>query len=157
MHPPASKSAPVAEHNDVLADRARGRRDRVDFAHAVVERDRGSGADRASRGNAHMSDDDVCTRLRHRDRFFLVKDIGCRQEVEPVGLGDHVHLDTIAHPGLLEPPPHPSIEEADGGEVLYAGKAHGLQFREKLGHENEWVGAIDAGEYRCSLHDRQHL
>src|SRR6266478_5544847 len=49
----------VAEHVDVPRHRPGGRRPRIDQRHAVLELERGLGADGSARGEAHVADHDV--------------------------------------------------------------------------------------------------
>ena len=70
---------------------------------------------------------------------------------------DHVDLEPEAHAGLLEALAHRAVEQADGREILHAGKAHRLQLGEELRHQHERVGAVDAGQHRRVLDHRQHL
>ena len=60
-------------------------------------------------------------------------------------------------PGFLERLPHVAVEEPDGGEVLDAGESQRAQLLEKELRDDERVRAVDAGEHRRLLHDRQHL
>ena len=52
---------------------------------------------------------------------------------------------------------HVAVEEADGREVLDAGEAQRAQLLEEQLRDDERVGAVDAGEHRRVLHDREDL
>ena len=70
---------------------------------------------------------------------------------------DDVHLELVAHARLFERLAHVAVEEADGREVLDAGEAERAQLlQEELRHD-ERIGAVDAGEHRRLLDDRQDL
>ena len=104
-----------------------------------------------------MGDDDVGAGAGHGARLLGVEDIGRGQEVQLVGLADHVDLEPEAHAGLLEALAHDAVEEADGRKILDAGESHRLQLGEELRHQHEGIGAVDAGEHRRVLDHRQHL
>ncbi len=90
--------------------------------------------------------------------FVRVEHIGRGQQVELVRLGDHVDLE--ADSSCRSPRSSArmrAVEQADGGEILDAGKAHGLELGEELRHQDEGVGAVDARQHRRVLHHRQHL
>ena len=95
-----------------------------------------------------MGDDDVGAGLRHGARLVGVEDIGRGQQVELVRRGDHVDLQPEAHAGLLETLPHGAVEQADGRKILHAGKAHRFQFGQEARHQDEGIGAVDAGQHR---------
>ena len=56
---------------------------------------------------------------------------------------DHVDLQAVRHAGLLEVGPEGSVDQPDGGEVLYTGEADRLQLVEELVEDAEGVGAVD--------------
>ena len=70
---------------------------------------------------------------------------------------DDVDLELIAHAGFFEGLPHLAVEEADGRKVLDAGKAERAKLVEEQPRDDEGVGAVDAGQHRRPLHDRQHF
>ena len=45
------------------------------------------------------------------------------QQVEFAGGGDHLHLEPVAHAGLLEVLPEDAVDQTDRREVLHAGEA----------------------------------
>ena len=147
----------MADDERVGVDVLHDLHDAGDDLHAVVERARGLGADRAAGGEAHVRDDDVGAGLGHRGRLLLVEDVRAGEHVELVRLGDHVDLKAVAHAGLLEVLAEHAVDEAHGREVLHAVEALVLQLGQVLLHDAERVGAADAGENRGVLHDGQHL
>ena len=74
-----------------------------------------------------------------------------------MGHADHVDLVAVAHAGLLEVRTEDPVDEPDGREVLHAGEADLLDLPEEVGHDAERIGAVDAGQHRGVLDDREHL
>src|SRR6478735_5799289 len=140
--------AAVAEDEDVGAHPSRRVVHLLDQGHAVVERLRRLGADRAAGGQAHVRDEDVGARLRHRDR--LVDREGVRRGEHVLGAcePDEVDLEAVAHPGLLEVLPERAVEEPHGREVLHARESDPPQLVEEDVHAPERIGAAHAREHR---------
>jgi hypothetical protein len=113
----------MAEDDHVLIDRARRGRLGVDRADAVGERQRGVGADRAARRQAHVADDDVGAGPGHVLRVLLAEDVGRGEQVEGTGPRHQLDLEAVAHAGFLEIGAEGAVDEADGGKVLDPGKA----------------------------------
>ena len=70
---------------------------------------------------------------------------------------DHLDLEAVAHPGLLEVLAEQAVDQADRREVLDAGEAELPELAQEHGHEPERIGPADAGEHGRVPHDRQHL
>ena len=140
--------AAMGQHDDVRIDPERRRRPGVDLRRAVLELQRRLRADRAAGRQPEMADDDVGAGLRHRRGLALAEDIGRRQHVLGMRLGDHVDLEPVGHAGLFEIGAEDAVDEADGREVLHAGEAERLELVEEHVHDAERIGAVDAGQHR---------
>ena len=147
----------MTEDEDVVARRPRRVDDLLDLVDTARERLRRRGADRATGRQPHVGDDDVGAGRRHEPGFLGVEDVRGREEVEGAGGGNEIDLVVVAHPRLLEICPEHAVDEADGGKVLNPGKAHVFQLAEEPIAEEEWIGAVDAGEDGRVLHGRQHF
>src|ERR1700687_4939543 len=153
---PGDRSA-VAEHDDVLVHRAGGGRPRGGEPRAVRELERGLGADGAAGGEPEVADHDVGPRLGHVHRVLLREHVGGGEQVALVGRADHLDLEAVAHPGLLQLGADGPVEEADGGEVLHPGEAERDQPLQEVGRDHERIGAVDPREHRRPFHHREHL
>jgi hypothetical protein len=134
----------VAEDDDVGPPAQRRLGDRLDALRAVLERQRGLGADGAARGQAHVGDDDVRAGVGHGLGLGLVEHVRRGQHVLGASQPDQVDLQAVAHAGLLEVLADLAVEEAHGREVLDAGEAQGLEVVEERVEQAEGVGAVDA-------------
>ena len=115
--------AAVAEHDHVGPHRDRRVAHRLDLDHAVVERLRRLGADRALGGQPHVRDEHVGAGLGHRDGLVGVEHVRRGQQAHRGGRADHVDLEAEAHAGLFEVGPERAVDQADGREVLHAREA----------------------------------
>ena len=66
---------------------------------------------------------------------------------------DHLQLEVVAHPRLLEVLAEDAVDEPDGREVLDAGESGGLHLVEEAAHHPEGVRAVDPREHRRVLDD----
>jgi hypothetical protein len=147
----------VAQADDVRVDGLRGVRHLLHLGDRFVQGERGGRADRALRGQAHVRNENVRARAGHVAGLFGVEHVGRGEQVALVGHPDHVDLQSVAHPGLLQVGPEHTVDQPDGGEVLNAAEAHPAQLVEERAHEPEGVGAVDAGEDGGVLDHGQHL
>ena len=129
----------------------------LDPRDAVVERLRALRADRSAGRHAHVRDDQVGAGVGHALRLRRVEHVRRRQQVHLARQADDVDLELVAHAGFLEGLAHVAVEQADRREVLDAGEAERPQLLEEQLRDDERIGAVDAGEHRRLLHDRQHL
>src|SRR5882757_1138670 len=147
--------AAVAQDDDVPADGCRGVADGLDPGEALLQRGSGPRADGAGGGQPHVGDDDVGAGVRHRLGLLLVEDVRGGDEVDPVGLADHVDLKGVGHAGLFEVLPEVAVDQAHGREVLHAGEAQIGELPQEARDVAEGVGAADAGQDRGLLDDGQ--
>src|SRR5579862_9424328 len=112
--------AAVDQYEDVWAYADRGFRNPMHTLHAVIERVSCLCADRAPRSKTHVCDDDVGSSTRHRSGLCLVEHVGSRQKPFGVRKADHLHLETVAHPGLFEITSKHAVNQSDRREILYA-------------------------------------
>ena len=147
----------VAEHDHVLPDPPGLGCDGAHTLRRLLQRKGGLGADRAAGGQAHVGDHDVGPGLGHGAGLGLVEHVRGRQHVLGTGEADHLHLEPVAHAGLLQIGPDPAVEETHGREVLHAREAQRLQLVEEVVEEAERVGAVHPGQHRRVPHHRQHL
>ena len=124
---------------------------------AIVQRLRALRPDRSSGRDAHVSDDQVGAGVGHALGLRRIEDVGRRQQVQLARQPDDVDFELIAHAGFLEGLAHVAIEEADGRKVLDAREAQRPQLFEEESGDDERIGAVDAGEDRRLLHDREDL
>ncbi|KGD18234.1 hypothetical protein DO70_4478 [Burkholderia pseudomallei] len=104
-----------------------------------------------------MRDDDVRARLGHRDRVGFAEHVRRREQALAVREPDHVDFERVAHPGFLEVRAEVAVDEADGREVLHAGKPEPRQLVEERVEIAERIGAVHAGEHGRRFDDGQHL
>ena len=147
----------VADDQHVGVHAARGVGDGLNARHAVVQRLRRLRPDGAAGRDAHVGDDDVGAGAGHPFRLSRVEDVRCRQQVELVRLRNHVDFELVAHPGLFERLAHVAVEEPYRREVLDAREPHRLQLLQEEPHQDERVGAVDAGEHRRPLDHGEDL
>ena len=147
----------VAEDEDVRRDLDGRVVHRLDEVDALVERSRRLRADRASRRQAHVRDEDVGPGLGHRAGVLRREDVRTRQQVELPGGPDHVHLERVAHSRLLEVLAEHAVDQADRREVLDPGEPDLLDLAQEDRHEPERIRAADAGEDGRRPGDREHL
>lgn len=125
----------------------------MDQPDGLIQRLAGGGADGAARREAHVRNEDVCAGAGHLLALLHVEDVGRGQQVQRASLPDHVDFQVVSHARLLEIGPELPVDEADGGEVLHAGKAQVAQLLEKGGNVAEGICAADAGDDWCVLDD----
>ena len=68
-----------------------------------------------------------------------------------------LHLEPVAHAGLLQVGAERAVDEPDRREVLHAGEAEVAELAQEAVGEHERVGAVHAGQHRRALDHRQHL
>jgi len=147
----------VTDDEEVGVDRAAGRGELHDAVDRLVHRQRHARADGAAGCQADMRHQHVRTRLSHRHGLVGVEDIRSGQQIQLMRLRNGLDLLVVAHAGGFQVGTEVAVDQADGGEVLDAGESHLLELLEEDGHQPEGIGAVDAGEHRRVLDDRQHL
>src|ERR687897_506253 len=149
--------ASVAEHHPLGIDRHRRVAHRLDQLDAFVQRERGLRPDRPLRGESHVRHEHIRSGARHRLRRLRVEDIGSREEPERPRLSDHLDLEVVSHPRLLEVRAEGPVDQPDRGEVLNAREPRVAHLDQEPRHQPEGVGAANARQHRRVVHDREHL
>ncbi len=147
----------MAKHDDVLAQTLRRSGPLIDVRHAIRQLEAGFGTDRPARGQSHVTDDEVGTGFRHVPRLLGVEHVGRCQEVEPIGGLDQVHLEAVAHAGLLKVGAKSSIDQSNRGKILHSRETEIGKLAQKVIGDHERVGSVDAGQNRGASDDRKHL
>src|SRR5262245_37858287 len=149
--------AAVTQHDDTLVHLAGRPGPAPDAGQAFVERQGGVRADAAARGEPQMAHDHVGPGPGHVGRVLLREHVRRRQQVQTPSGPDHLHLEAVTHPRLLEIGPEDAVDQPHGGEVLDPREAELPQRAQIRLGEQERVGAVDAGQHRRPLHDGQDL
>ena len=71
--------------------------------------------------------------------------------------GDHLDLERVGHACLFEIGAHDPVDQSDRRKILHAREAETLEVVEKRIEQAKGIGAVDAGENRRVLDDRQHF
>ena len=136
---------------------ARGLGHGVDQRRAVLQLQRGRGADVAAGGQAHVRHQHVGPGLGHRHGLRRLEHVGRGQQVHAGRGADQLDLEPVAHAGLLQALAERAVDQAHGREVLDAGEAHVPELAQEMLAQHERVGAVDAGQHGRAGRHRQHL
>ncbi len=129
----------------------------VDDGRAVRQLQGSFSANAAACGEAHVRNDHVGPRPRHRHRFIGGKHIRRGQHVALMGFADHVDFKPIAHAGLFKVLAEHAIKQANRRKILHPGKAQRLQVIKQMIHDRKGIRAVHPRQHRRMPHDGQHL
>ena len=137
--------------------RAAGGGHLLHFVDRLLQREGYGRADSAGGGEADVGDQKIGAGLGHGGRLLWGKDVGRREHVQLMGDGDGLDLLVIAHARAFQILAEGTVEEADGGEVLYTAEADLFELLEKYVFEAEGIGAADSRQDRGILNDREYF
>lgn len=174
MHPPRARQdiprvlhlsnrAPMAEHNNVLADPNRRIADLLHQRNAVIEALGRLRADAPARRKPHVRNNDIRAGPRHLNRLRRIEHVRRRKHVQSRRSAHHLDLVRIPHAALLQPPAKRPINEPHRREVLHATKPQRLQLPQEPPAPTaragiaERVGGADPREHGSARDDGQDL
>ena len=145
----------VAEQNHVVTHGSGRIANGANYTRAVLEFPGRFGADVAAGGQPHVGNDDVRPGASHRLGFGGDERVGRGQQILLPGEADHFDFLVEAHARLFEIDAKRSVDQADGGKVLHAGKADRLDLIEKDVHQAKRIRPTDPGKHRRFADDGQ--
>src|ERR1039458_5371118 len=93
--------ATVTKNQDILSYALRCDHHSLDATQGLAEVHCGLRTNSSRNSYADMWDNQIGTRLRHRHSLLLVKNIRTGQQIEFMGVANHVPRETKAHSGFL--------------------------------------------------------
>ncbi len=148
--------AAVAEEDQVFANFFGGDDDALGAGDSVVHGDRSAfDADGAADGCADVRDDDVGAGFGHGGGFVGFGNVNDAEEIHFAGNADHLDFEFETHAGFFEDFAEVAVDDAVGGEVVYAAEAHIFDLKEPVPHATAGIAAMHAADNGSFFDDGQ--